>query len=584
VSADFRVASWLVKPGLNVISGKGTTAHLEPKVMEVLVCLADHVGEAVSKEELVHTVWRDTFVSDDAIKRCIFELRRIFDDDVREPHVIETIPKRGYRLIARVNRSIVAAPPAPNSSLTRDSVAVLPFVNISADPENEFFADGITEEIINALAQIKDLHVVARSSAFSFKGKHIDPRVIGQRLTVRTILEGSVRRAGDHLRITAQLINAADGFHLWSERYDRKMTDVFSIQDEIARSIAERLKITLEGVADEALVKAGTSNLDAYQLYLKGRALLYRRGRALRIAGDCFEQAVSLDPDYALAWAGVADVYTTIAYYGLARPEASMPKALEAARRAVALKPSLAEAHNALAMASLVGAWDPAQARKEFLNALELNPRYTQARCWYAFNYLQLSAGRLEEAVVQAKLALDSDPLSSYANAVYCETCVVSGQYTEAIEVARRAVELDPESFLAWLTVQGALYLEGKFEESVVAGETALAMSGRHPWSLAFLAVALADWHGFAGAEPIYAEMLARACRQHISPAVMAVVACAVGRKDEVIHHANEALEIRDPACVFVFSPHFVIWAARLYASPGFRDIIARMGRSDWLD
>jgi len=552
--------------------------------MEVLVCLADHVGEAVSKEELVQAVWRDTFVSDDAVKRCIFELRRVFDDDVREPRVIETIPKRGYRLIARVHRSIIPAPPAPNSSLTRDSIAVLPFVNISTDPENEFFADGITEEIINALAQIKDLHVVARSSAFSFKGKHIDPRVIGEQLTVRTILEGSVRRAGDHLRVTAQLINVADGFHLWSERYDREMTDVFSIQDEIARSIAKRLKITLEGVADEALVRAGTSNLDAYQLYLKGRALVYRRGRALRMAGDCFEQAVSLDPDYALAWAGVADVYTTISFYGLARPEAGMPKALEAARRAVTLNPALADAHTAFAIALLAGAWDKVQeAEREFLRALELNPRYIQARCWYAFNYLQLSAGRLEEGVVQAKLALESDPLSGYANAVYSETCVALGRYTESIEVARRAVELDPESFLAWLTVQAVLYLEGKFEASVAAGETALAMSGRHPWSLAILALALADWHGVAYAEPIYAEMLARACRQYMSPAIMAVAASAAGRQDEMIRHANEALEIRDPACAFLFSRHFVLWAARLYASPGFRDIIGRMGRSEWL-
>lgn len=550
--------------------------------MEVLVCLAEGAGETLSKEELMEGVWPDTFVSDDALKHCISELRRVFQDDAREPHVIQTVAKRGYRFIAAVARAPVATPP-PVPSIARDSIAVLPFMNISPEAENEFFADGITEEIINALAQIRELHVVARSSVFSFKGKHIDPRVVGEQLKVRRILEGSVRRVGDRLRITAQLVNAADGFHLWSERYDREITDVFAIQDEIARSIAERLKITLEGVADEALVRAGTNNLDAYQLYLKGRTLLYRRGRALRMAGECFEQAVSLDPDYALAWAGMADTYTTIGYYGLARPEDSMPKALEAARRAVALKPSLAEAHNALAIASLAGAWDVAQAEKEFLNALELNPRYTQARCWYAFNYLQLSAGRLEEGVVQAKLALESDPLSSYANAVYSETCVVSGRHTESLEVARRAVELDPESFLAWLTVQGVLHHERKFEESVAAGEIALPMSGRHPWSLAIFAVSLADWRGVGDATPIYAEMQARACRQYMSPAVMAIGAYAAGLEDEAIRDANRALDIRDPACAFLFSRHFVLWAERLYACPRFRDVIARMGRSDWL-
>jgi adenylate cyclase len=580
VTAAFRVGSWLVEPSHNSISRDGTTTHIEPKVMEVLVCLAEHAGETLPKEKLLQAAWPDTFVSDAALTHCISELRRVFEDDAREPHVIQTVAKRGYRFIATVSQEAIVP---TTSAVTRDSIAVLPFINISPDTENEFFADGITEEIINALAQIRELHVVARSSAFSFKGKHIDPRVVAEQLNVRTVLEGSVRRAGDHLRITAQLINAADGYHIWSDRYDREMKDIFEIQDEIARSIAERLKVTLEGIADEGLVRAGTKNLEAYQLYLKGRALLYRRGRALRMAGDCFEQAVSLDPDYALAWAGVADAYTTVGYYGLARPEASMPKALEAARRAVTLNPALAEAHSALAIASLAGAWDTAQAEKEFLNALELNPRYTQARCWYALNYLQLSAGRLDEGEVQAKRALESDPLSSYANAVYSETCAVSGRYTESLEVARRAVELDPESFLAWLTVQAVLYLEGKFEESVAAGEMALAMSGRHSWSLAVLAVALADWRGVADASPIYAEMQARACRQYMSPAVLAIAACSSGREDETIRHANEAFEIRDPACAFLFSRHFVIWAARLYACPHFRDVIARMGRSDWL-
>jgi adenylate cyclase len=183
-----------------------------------------------------------------------------------------------------INRSTVAAPPAAIPSLTRDSIAVLPFVNISADPENEFFADGITEEIINALAHIPELYVAARSSAFSFKGKHVDPRVIREQLKVRTILEGSVRRAGNYLRITAQLVNAGDGYQLWSARYDRESKDIFEIQDEIARSIASRLKLTLEGKSQEALVKPGTTNVEAYALYVKARALIYRRGAMIPLA------------------------------------------------------------------------------------------------------------------------------------------------------------------------------------------------------------------------------------------------------------------------------------------------------------
>jgi len=181
--------------------------------MEVLLCLAQHPGETIPKEALFHAVWPGTVVTDDVLTHCISELRRAFEDDAREPRIIQTISKRGYRLIAAVNAAGAATPAA---SVVRDSIVVLPFINMSADTENEYFADGITEEIINALAQIKELHVVARSSAFSFKGKHIDPRIVGERLNVRTVLEGSVRKADNRLRITAQLVNAADGYHLWS--------------------------------------------------------------------------------------------------------------------------------------------------------------------------------------------------------------------------------------------------------------------------------------------------------------------------------------------------------------------------------
>jgi TolB-like protein len=239
---DLRVGNWVVTPSLNSISSLGGTVRLEPKVMEVLVCLAQHPGDTVSKEQLFQAVWPRTVVTEDVLKRCIAELRRAFDDDARDPRVIETISKRGYRLVAPVTAG--SATPAPTESVINDSIVVLPFVNMSADPEHEYFADGITEEIIDALAQIQELHVVARSSAFSFKGKHIDLRIVGEQLNVRTVLEGSVRRAENRLRITAQLVSAMDGYHLWSEHYDRELKDVFAIQEDIAQAIVQRLKIT----------------------------------------------------------------------------------------------------------------------------------------------------------------------------------------------------------------------------------------------------------------------------------------------------------------------------------------------------
>ena len=572
MAADFQMGPWLIEPSLNTVSREGASVHLEPKVMEVLVCLASRPGEAVGKDELLKTVWPETFVTDDVLTHSISELRRVFKDDARAPRIIQTIPKRGYRLVAAVeNRTSSPA------SVTRESIAVLPFINMSPDPENEFFTDGITEEIINAVAQIEQIHVVARSSAFSFKGKHVDLRIVGEQLNVRTILEGSVRRSGMRLRITAQLVNVADGYHLWSERYDREMKDVFEIQDEIARSIADRLAITLKGDRREPLVKAKTNNLEAYELYLKGRTLLYRRGGVIPYAAQCFRRAVDLDSEYALAWAGLADSYTTLGYYGLAAPNACMPKATEAARRAVILDSSLAETHNALAMSCLMGRWNKAEAEREFLRALELNPKYVQARDWYALFYLQFSEGRLAEGVAQAKLALESDPRSSYTHAIYALTCAIAGRHAEAIRISRRAVELDPESYLARMILQGVAQLGGQYEEAAAVGELALAMSGRHSWSMAILAVTMADWGKPADADAIYAEMLARERRQYLPLALLAVAASAAGREDDAIHHAREALAIRDPTCQVYFSKHQG-FSARLYTYPRFHDLLFEAG------
>lgn len=552
----------------------GVKVRLQEQPFHILQLLLEQPGRVVTREELQRSIWpSDTFVDfDRGLYNAIKKLRESLDDSAESPRFIETLSRRGYRFIAEVTKNSGVA-----NAAAQASIAVLPFLNMSADAENGFFADGIAEEIINALSQIEGLHVAARTSAFFFKGKHDDMRQIGQQLNVRTILEGSVRRVGDHLRITAQLVNVADGYHLWAERYDRELKDVFAIQDEIARSIAERLKLTLEGNQVERLVRAGTKNLESYQLYLKGRALLYRRGRGTRQAAECFERAVKIDPDYALAWAGIADAYTTIGYYGFARPETTMPQGMEAAKRAVSLNPSLAEAHNALAMASLMGTWDKALAEREFLVALQLNPRYIQARAWYALFYLQFSQGRLAEGVEQARLLLETDPLSSYAHAIYSLTCAVAGKHADAIQASRRAVELDPESYLARMIFHGVLHMAGEFEEATHVAELALAMSGRHFWSMAVQAITFADWKRPSLADALYKEMLARACTQYVSPALLAVAASAAGEAASAIGHAREALELHDPACEVYFSKHFIC-GARLYTYPHFRSLLLEVG------
>jgi tetratricopeptide (TPR) repeat protein len=291
---------------------------------------------------------------------------------------------------------------------------------------------------------------------------------------------------------------------------------------------------------------------------------------------------VELDPNYALAWAAVANCYTLLCWYGLAIPREFMPKAVEAARRAVALDSSLAEARCALAVISLIYSWDRAEAEREFARSIELNPKDIQVLHWYGYLYLQLSEGRLTEGMEQGKLALASDPLSGTAHAMYALTCAMAGKTAESIKVSRRAVELDSESFLANWVLQIALLLSGQFEASIAAGESALAMSGRNPWSMAWLAVALADWGKAGEAEALYLEMQSRAQRQYVPPTCLALAASAAAREDEVIRYAREAYEIRDPVCMSFFSRYSYL-SPRLYRDPRFREIIAQMGHSDWL-
>lgn len=529
----------------------GIRIKLQIQPFQVLQALLEHPGEVIDREQLQKRIWAaDTFVDfDHGLNNAIKKLREALADDAEKPRFIETLSKRGYRFIGRAerlgNEARTLAPPA--AAVTRNSIVVLPFINMSADAENEFFADGITEEIINALAQIKELHVVARSSTFLFKGKHIDPRVVGKQLDVRTVLEGSVRRADNRLRITVQLVNAADGYHLWSERYDREMKHVFEIQDEIARSIAERLKVTLEGGGQEPLVKAKTKSLEAYQLYLKGRALLYQRGSAIRLALKCFEEAVALDREYSLAWAGIADVYTLLGCHGFMHPETSRPRWQEAANRAVAADALLAEAHSALAFGSLMYDWNKTEAKREFLCALQSNSRYIQARDWYALFYLQGAAGRLADGVEHAKMALECDPFSGYANAILGLAFAVAGAYTEAVESSQRAVELASESFVVRWCQQTVFYSTGRYDDAVVAAQGVLEMSGRHPWAMAVLALTLADCKKLGEAEAVYAELVARARREYVPPSTLALAASAAERREEALHHAREAMSIRDP-------------------------------------
>jgi len=425
------------------------------------------------------------------------------------------------------------------------SIAVLPFASLSADAENEFFSDGISEEIINALGQIDGLRVAARTSSFSFKGKSIEVSDIARRLDVRHLLEGSVRKAGTRVRVTAQLVDAANGFQLWSERYDRQIEDIFDVQDEIARAIVERLKVAFDAVRSPRLVKVTTNNMEAYQEYLKGRAMLYRRGPWIARALEAFQKAVTLDPGYAQAWAGVADAHTTLSYYGYRRPTDTMPTALEAATRATAIDPESAEAHNALAVAALLWERDFSKAERAFREALRLNPRYTQARCWYGLFFLQWGVGRDQDGLAEAWLAFENDPLSAYATTVLSLALATVQRFDEAVVQGHNAVQHDPESFLAKWELAFAYHWKGQHEEAILMFEPLWANSG-HNW----VAMGLVPAYMRAGREDrarsLYASLVDRDAREYVQPFVLAVSATAVGDQEAAIRFCEAAIEGRD--------------------------------------
>ena len=461
------------------------------------------------------------------------------------------------------------------------SIAVLAFVNMSADPENEFFCDGLAEELLNALAKIENLKVAARTSSFSFKGKNVSVDEIGRALHVNSVLEGSVRKSGNRLRITVQLVNAADGYHLWSERYDREMKDIFDVQDEITLAVVDALKLRLLGDAKEAVLRRHhTKDSAAYQAYLKGRALLYQRGLSIAKAIDCFKEAVSLDSEYAQAWAGLADGYTTSGYSGFNLPREVMPHALEAARRALQLDPDLAEAHSAFACATLLYDLDFDLARQELKRALELNPNYPQARAWYGLFLLQWIAGRDQEARDEILRLLEVDPLSGYANVIYCFSCVSSGRPVEALEHGRKGVELDPNSYLAHWSLAAALACNAQYEEAAAVAERALAISGRHSWALMTLTSIYAAWHKPENARAVYQELEARSARDYIQPSMLAPAAAAVGEMDRAIAFCQQALDDKDPLFVMLVRT----WPDydRLRTDSRFQEIVSQLGLPGW--
>jgi serine/threonine-protein kinase len=432
------------------------------------------------------------------------------------------------------------------------SIAVLPFLNMSGDPENEYFSDGLTEDIIDALAQVPGLKVTARTSSFSFRGKEADVREIGARLNVEHLLEGSVRRAGNRIRVTAQLVKASDGYHLWSQRFDREMTDVFAIQDEISQAIVEKLRVRLAG--DRRLVKRYTENLAAYDLCLKARYHLLKMTREGREAGRKYcEQAIALDPNYALAYVVLAESNFWSAFWGSTDPREAFARAKSAALEALRLDDTIADAHSALGTVLGSGEFDWHGAEREFCRALELSPSSAVVRYDYAWCYAMwflYPLGRVEQALTEMRRALELDPLDPFYNSLLGHLLHATRRVEAAIVQLKHAIDLDPTFFFPYWFLSIVYVLNGRLDEALAAAEKANELSGADALTMGALGSICGRAGRTAEARQVLEELTARRRLTYVPASALAFLHAGLGDQDEARKWIARGIEERDPIVV----------------------------------
>jgi adenylate cyclase len=580
---NYRFADFTLLPGERQLLKGGADVVLRPKAFDTLLCLVEHQGHAVSKERLLDAVWPEVNVSEAVLTHCIAEVRGALSDDVRRPRFVKTLSRHGYKFIAAVTVAVTREDTRPESSPAREipggapeasTVVVLPFTNMSADPENEFLCDGLAEELINGLTKVGGLRVVAHSSSFSFKGRDIDAREIGRQLGAGTILEGSVRKTGDRLRVSAQLIDAVGGYHVWCEQYDRRLEDIFAIQDEISRAILASLNVEFLKGGRTAQPKLPTASMDAYVLYLQGRTFWHQRyGGFLQKAMDCFGQAIAKDPGFALAYTGLADSLSTLGIWGFAPARDVFPKAATLADTARSLDGDLAEAHASRALIRLFWDWKWDEAEREFLRALELNSGCALIRLWYG-HYLSI-AGRMDEAIAEMERAQSLDPLSPACSANLGWTLYLAHRLGPAIDELQRVLTGNPGNGIAQFYLGYALIDAGRYEEAIDALGKAREATKGMPWSLEGIGLA----HGLAGrleeARAILADVRARAAASYVAPSAVALVLLGLGEDEQTLDWLERGVDEHDVLLPWVkFMPLF----DRLHAHPRFQAVLERLG------
>jgi serine/threonine-protein kinase len=446
---------------------------------------------------------------------------------------------------------IQPSPVLPVSSSPRlNSIAVLPFANLSSDAENEYFCDGLAEELLNALAKIDDLKVAARTSAFSFKGKNTNVGEIGKILNVKTVLEGSVRKSGNKLRILVQLINIADGYHLWSEKYDREMKDIFDVQDEITLAVVDALKVKLLGGKKSAVLKRYTDNAEAYELYLKGLYFFNKHTEeGWRKAIEYFEKTIEIEPEHAPAYAGIGFCYATFWFYYIAPPEITIPKWKSTVSRALEIDDDLPEAHNTMAGFRYLYEWNWTEAEREFRRAIENKPNSADAH--WRFGVFLAVRERFDEAIVHARRAIELDPLSLSVNLYAGYIYRFADRQEEAFAQCQKLIEIEPRFYGAYWLQAAISKTRGEYEEAIEAYRKALALGGNQT----VLSI-LGDTYALAGktdeASEILNQLLEMSKTQYVAAFNIARIYWGLGENDTAFEWLEKALEERNGELLFL--------------------------------
>jgi len=588
----------------------GLRIRVQQQPMKLLQLLLERPGEVVTREELRTRVWNDESFGDfdQAVNIAIAKLRSALGDSAESPRFIETLPKRGYRFIADV--SVVdtdTRPKKPESSggnlpatkedndnkdkpqgartevapkgrlwprrwiiaalalllivpvlavwLLRSrgsartgirSLAVLPLENLSGDASQDYFADGMTDELITDLAQVSALRVISRTSVMVYKGAHKPLPQIARELNVDAVVEGSVLRSGDQVRITAQLIEASTDQHLWSQSYEGELRDTLALQSRVASAIADQIRISLTPQEQVALKSVKVVNPQAYESYLKGRYFWNKRtADGLKVALAYFNQAIDEDSKYAPAYSGLADTYALLGdwQYAVMTPKEAYPKAKAAATKALELDSTLGEAHNSLAFVLDGFDWDFDSAGKEFQRAIELNPGYATAHHWYAWHLSLL--GHYDEAIAEMKKAESLDPLSLIINSDLAELLVLAHSDNESIQQSRKTIEMDPNFALAHNQLAQAYLQEHKYDPAIAELQKAVQLSGGSPTCIANLARAYALSGKKSDSEKLLSDLRNRSNPAHPNSAEIAMIYASLGDKDQAMNWLEKGYKER---------------------------------------